>query len=160
VTLGYCALYKYSYLLTYLELRIDWLQRNKGGQCSVSSQNIPMQGRSQVFEKWSGHVVPKCCRKGGGYDFKRQRIQKKFVAEKVVRLWPDGRLRPCNVAVPTCVLGFANHNSPTGFQFRSYAVNTQTLRLYDTSLVRQDKKWRPIPIHAGNLTCSVSVPTK
>jgi len=28
-----------------------------------------------------------------GYDFKRQRIVKKFVAEKVVRPWPDRRLR-------------------------------------------------------------------
>ena len=41
-------------------------------------------------------VVPKCCLKGRlGYDFKRQRIVKKFVAEKVVRTWPDRRLRPC-----------------------------------------------------------------
>jgi len=30
------------------------------------------------------------------YDFKRQRILKKtFVAEKVVRPWPDRRLRSC-----------------------------------------------------------------
>jgi len=41
-------------------------------------------GSLSAFEKWSGHVVPKCCRKGGlGYDFKRQRILKYiFVAEK------------------------------------------------------------------------------
>jgi len=32
-----------------------------------------------------------------GYYFKRQRIVKKFVAEKVVRPWPDRRLRPCMV---------------------------------------------------------------
>ena len=54
------------------------------------------------FEKRSGNEVPKCCHKRGGrlgYDFKRQRIVKKFVAEKVVRPWPDRRLRPWDVSV-------------------------------------------------------------
>ena len=45
----------------------------------------------------------KCCRKGDGglgYDFKRQRILKKFVAEKVVRPWPDRRLRSTQPCIP------------------------------------------------------------
>ena len=39
-------------------------------------------GSLSAFEKWSGQVVPKCCRKGLGYDFKRQRILKKISWQK------------------------------------------------------------------------------
>jgi len=41
-------------------------------------------GSWSAVEKWSGNVVPKCYRKGGWADFKRQRMVKKnFAAEKV-----------------------------------------------------------------------------
>ena len=46
-----------------------------------------------------------------GYDFKRQRIVKKIVAEKVVRPWPDRRLRPCArspISVVHCVDGMTS----------------------------------------------------
>ena len=43
-----------------------------------------ISGPLSAFEKWSGHEVPKCCRKGrgSGYDFKRQKIRKKSWQKK------------------------------------------------------------------------------
>ena len=44
----------------------------------TTNESAGVTGSQSAFEKWSGHVVPKCCRKGGrfGNDFKRQRILK------------------------------------------------------------------------------------
>jgi len=40
-----------------------------------------------------------------GYDFERHRIlNENFVAEKVVRPWPDRRLRPWHVRVIVCMI--------------------------------------------------------
>ena len=32
----------------------------------TTNESAGVTGSQSAFEKWSGHVVPKCCRKGGG----------------------------------------------------------------------------------------------
>ena len=59
-----------------------------------------LQGRSRLLKSGPAMCAEMLSYGGGlGNDFKRKRILKNFVAEKVARPWPDRRLRPCFVQV-------------------------------------------------------------
>ena len=62
-------------------LRVAWVTAGLAESNSSHTAGFMthVTGSQSAFEKWSGHVVPKCFRKGWGgrgYDFKRQRILK------------------------------------------------------------------------------------
>ena len=59
-------------------------RRANAGSATLSAYVVAEHrpGSWSAFEKWSGHVVPKCCHKGGGYDFKKERMLKKIRGRK------------------------------------------------------------------------------
>ena len=60
-------------------------------------------------------VVPKCCRKGGGYDFKRQRIVRKKIPGRKSGQAMAAPARPPTTALLVGIVTFEEESKSAGY---------------------------------------------